>query len=218
MKHLVLVFAVLISGLSFSQIDDNWEDVSEKLPGYVITNKGEKIEGYLKRFLKIKSQRKVKFFKTLDDKPVVYGPKDLKAYKIENDYYESHPYEGLSGKTKVFLLRTVEGKIDLFDYYIRVEDDQGKELVLSNDGNKEISLDFDGTKIQTEILAVKDDKKGKKYLKFASSKVIFSFKGVMSKYVADFPELAKKIKSKEKGYRILAILKIVNEYNAHFAE
>lgn len=120
MKHLILVFTILISGLGFSQIGDNWEDVSEKLPGYVITNNGEKIEGYLKRFLKIKSQRKVKFFKTLEDKPIVYNPKDLKAYKIENDYYESHPYEGLSGKTKVFLLRTIEGKINLFDYYIKV--------------------------------------------------------------------------------------------------
>lgn len=213
MKHLVLVFTVLISSIGFSQIDDNWEDVSEKLPGYVITNKGEKIEGYLKRFLKIKSQRKVKFFKTLDDKPVVYGPKDLKAYKIENDYYETHPYEGLSGKTKVFLLRTVEGKISLFDYYIRVEDDRGAEMTLSKKGNTEISLDFDGSKIQTEILAVKE---GKDYLKFASQKVIFSFKNVMSKYVSDYPELAKKIKGKEKGYRILAILKIVNEYNEHF--
>ena len=213
MKHLVLVFAVLISGLGYSQIDDNWEDASEKLPGYVITNKGEKIEGYLKRFLKIKSQRKVKFFKTLDDKPVVYDPKDLQAYKIENDFYESHPYEGLSGKTNVFLLRTVEGKIELFDYYIRVEDDKGAEMTLSKKGNTEVSLDFDGTKIQTEILAVKE---GKKYLKFSSSKVLFSFKGVMSKYVSDYPELAKKIKNKEKGYKITAILKIVNEYNEHF--
>lgn len=213
MKQIVLVIAVLISSLGFSQIDDNWEDVSEKLPGYVITNKGEKIEGYLKRFLKIKSQRKVKFFKTLDDKPVVYDPKDLKAYKIENDYYETHPYEGLSGKTEVFLLRTVVGKIDLFDYYIRVEDDKGAEMTLSQKGNTEISLDFDGTKIQTEILAVKD---GDDYLKFASQKVIFSFKNVMSKYVSDYPELAKKIKDKEKGYRILSILNIVNEYNQHF--
>lgn len=213
MKHLVLVFAFLISGLSFSQIDDNWEDVSEKLPGYVITNKGEKIEGYLKRFLKIKSQRKVKFFKTLDDKPVVYGPKDLKAYKIENDFYESHPYEGMSGKTKVFLLRTVEGKINLFDYYIRVEDDKGRELTLSKEGNKEVSLDFDGSKIETEVLAVKD---GKEYLKFTSPKLMFSFKKIMSNYVSDYPELAKKIKNKEKGYKLLAILKIVNEYNAHF--
>ena len=143
MKKIVLLLALVMTSMSFAQIDDNWEDVSEKLPGYIITNKGEKIEGYLKRFLKIKSQRKVKFFKTLDDKPVTYGPKDLKAYKIENDYYESHPYEGLSGKTKVFLLRTVEGKISLFDYYIRVEDDQGNELLLSKDGNKEVSLDFD---------------------------------------------------------------------------
>ncbi|WP_299225154.1 hypothetical protein [uncultured Psychroserpens sp.] len=215
MKHLVIVLVLLITGVSYAQIDDNWEDASEKLPGYIITNKGEKIEGYLKRFLKIKSQRKVKFFKTLDDKPQVFDAKDLEAYQIANDYYESHPYEGLSGKTKVFLLRTVEGKIDLFEYYIRVEDDKGREMTLSKKGNTEVSLDFDGTKIQTEILAVKD---GKDYLKFASSKVMFSFKNVMSKYVSDFPELAKKIKNKEKGYRILGVLKIVNEYNAHFEE
>ncbi|MCB0382521.1 MAG: hypothetical protein KDD05_04265 [Psychroserpens sp.] len=214
MKHLILLMTVLMSSFGFSQIDDNWEDVSEKLPGYIITNEGEKIEGYLKRFLKIKSQRKVKFFKTLEDKPVVYGPEDLKAYKIENDYYETHPYEGLSGKTNVFLLRTVDGKISLFDYYIRVEDDKGAEMTLSKKGNTEISLDFDGSKIQTEILAVKN---GDDYLKFASSKVIFSFKNIMSKYVSDYPELAKKIKDKEKGYRILSILNIVNEYNQHFA-
>lgn len=79
MKKLILLFAVMISSLGYAQIDDNWEEVSEKLTGYVITNKGEKIEGYLKRFLKIKSQRKVKFFKTLEDKPVVYRAKDLKA-------------------------------------------------------------------------------------------------------------------------------------------
>jgi len=215
MRYLLFTLALLFSVVTNAQIDDNWEDVSEKLPGYIITNKGEKIEGYLKRFLKIKSQRKVKFFKTLDDKPVVYKPRDLKAYKIENDYYETHPYEGLSGKTKVFLLRTVEGKIDLFDYYIRVEDDKGRELTLSKKGNKEVILDFDGTKIQTEVLAVKD---GKNYLKFASTKLVFSFKNVMSKYVSDYPELAKKIKKKEKGYRILGILKIVNEYNEHFAK
>jgi len=215
MKQLVLLLALMISATGFSQVKDNWEDISEKLPGYVITNKGEKIEGYLKRFLKIKSQRKVKFFKTLEDKPVVYNAKQLKAYQIADDYYESHPYEGLSGKTKVFLLRTLEGKIDLFDYYIRVEDDQGKEMTISKKGNKEIILDFDGTKIQTEILAVKD---GKEYLKFASPKLLFSFKKVMSKYLADYPELAKKVKDKEKGYRILAVLKIIKEYNAHFAK
>lgn len=213
MKQIVLILTLLISVTSFSQINDNWEDVSEKLPGYVITSKGEKIEGYLKRFLKIKSQRKVKFFKTLEDKPVVYNAKQLKAYKIADDYYEAHPYEGLSGKTKVFLLRTQRGKIDLFDYYIRVEDDKGNELTVKKDGNKEVILDFDGTKIQTEVLAVKD---GKEYLKFASAKLMFSFKNVMSKFISDYPELATKVKKKEKGYKLLSILKIINEYNEHF--
>jgi len=215
MKKLVLLFALMISGLAFSQIDDNWEERSEKQPGYVITNKGEKIEGYLKRFLKIKSQRKVKFFKTLDTDPVVYRAKDLKAYQIADDYYETHPYEGLSGKTKVFLLRTLEGKINLFDYYIRVEDDRGAEMTISKKGNKEVILDFDGSKIQTEVMAVKD---GDDRLKFSSPKFLFSFKNVMSKYLSDYPALAQKVKKKEKGYRVLAILKIINEYNAHFAK
>ena len=214
MKQLFLLFALGISIISNAQdFDDNWESVSEKLPGYIITNSGEKIEGYLKRFLKIKSQRKVKFFKTLDTKPVVYGPKDLKGYGIAEDVYESHPYEGLKSKTKVFLLKSVEGKIELFEYYIRVEDNQGRELTLKKEGNKEIILDFDGTKIETEVLALKDRKE---YLKFSTPKFLFSFKNVMSKYISDYPALAKKVKSKAKGFRILAVLKIVNEYNAHF--
>ncbi|MDA9339416.1 hypothetical protein N9Q68_00425 [Polaribacter sp.] len=213
MKKMLVLFALFVSTFGFSQIKDNWEEKSEILPGYIITNNGEKIDGYLKRFLKIKSQRKVRFYKTKESKATTYRPKQLKAYKIATDYYESHPYEGLRGKTKVFLLRSVVGKINLFEYYIRVEDDQGKEVMLFKKGNKEVSLDFNGTKIQTEILAVKDEKE---YLKFTSAKLVFKFKKVMSKYLSDFPALSEKIKTKKKGYRILSILSIVKEYNAHF--
>ena len=213
MKKLLLVFALFISGFGFSQIEDNWEEKSEILPGYIITNEGQKIDGYLKRFLKIKSQRKVQFYETKESKAVTYKAKELKAYKIAADYYESHPYEGLRGKTKVFLLQTLVGKINLFEYYIRVEENRGKEMSLYKKGNTEVSLDFNGTKIQTEVLAVKE---GNAYLKFASPKLLFKFKSVMSKYVSDFPALSKKIKTKQKGYRILSILAIVKEYNAHF--
>lgn len=205
--------ALLIAMSNFAQIDDNWEDQSEKLQGYVITKKGDTINGYLKRFLKIKSQRKVKFYTTLDSKPETFKPNDLLGYKIAEDYYEVHPYEGMSGKTKVFLLRTVHGKINLFEYYISVEDNQGNEMTLSKNGNTEISLDLDGSEIQTEVLAVKDNKE---YLKFASPKLLFSFKKVMSKYVSDYPELSSKISKKEKGYSVLNILQIVDEYNSHY--
>ncbi|CAM1361706.1 hypothetical protein [Tenacibaculum xiamenense] len=215
MKKLLTLLLLTSINFCYAQVEENWEDHSKKLPGYVILKDGKKIEGYLKRFLKIKSQRKVKFFKTLDDKPVVYKPKQLKAYQIGDDYYESHPYEGLSGKTKVFLLRTLKGKISLFEYYMRVEDDQKMELTISKKGNKEVILDFDGTKVVAEGFASKE---GGKTLKFSSTKVLFSFKKVMSKYVSDYPELAKKIKNKEKGYKVYNILNIVNEYNAHFGE
>lgn len=210
---MLLICTLVLSTLGFSQTE-NYSDLGQKLPGYIITNKGEKVEGYLKRFLKIKSQRKVKFFKSLDDKdPVAYGAKELKAYQIADDYYESHAYEGLSGKTKVFLLRTIAGQLDVFDYYIMVEDDQGNELTLSKEGNKEITLDFDGRKMQTEMLGVKAD--GER-LKFSSPKLLFGFKKIMSKFLGDYPELANKIKNKEKGYKVLGLLNIINEYNAHF--
>jgi len=45
MKKLLLIFAFFISGLGFSQIEDNWEEKSELLPGYVITNDGQKVVG-----------------------------------------------------------------------------------------------------------------------------------------------------------------------------
>ena len=72
----------------------------------------------------------------------------------------------------MFLLQTLVGKINLFEYYIRVEENRGKEMSLYKKGNTEVSLDFNGTKIQTEVLAVKD---GNAYLKFASPKLLFKF-------------------------------------------
>ena len=38
MKKIILLLALVMTSASFAQIDDNWEDVSEKLPGYIITN------------------------------------------------------------------------------------------------------------------------------------------------------------------------------------
>ncbi len=216
MNYLKAITLFLITTLSFTvqgQIEDSPRDILEKIPGYIITNSGEKQEGFIKRFGKIKSQKKVKFYKTLKDKDFIkYGPKDIKAYQIANDYYEAHVYGSLSGKGKVFLIRFKQGKINLFNYYL-ITDKDIAESTIARKGNTEVSIDVDGKELRAEVLAVKDTGEA---LKFASPKMIFGFKKIMSAYVKDFPELAVKIKKKEKGYGMLGVLNIVEEYNNYF--
>ncbi|WP_010177689.1 hypothetical protein [Aquimarina agarilytica] len=213
-NYITSVLLCLISFFTVIAQDANIpNDIGERLPGFVITKKGEKIEGFIKRKGKIASQRTVKFYtKKEDKKPTKYGPKDLNAYKILNDYYESIPYEGLTGKTKVFIHQSVQGKINLFEYFQYVTEDLAQATVAKK-GNTEVAIDIDGKRLQTEIIAIKETGE---VLKFASPKMILGFKKVVSNYMKDYPELATKIKNKEKGYGMLSILKIVYEYNANF--
>ena len=47
---------------------------------------------------------------------------------------------------------------------------------------------------------------------------LLGFKKKMSEYVSDYPELAKKIEKKEKGYGAMGHYQIVDEYNAWYIE
>ena len=40
----------------------------------------------------------------------------------------------------------------------------------------------------------------------------------MSEYISDYEELAKKVKNKEKGYRLLSMMEIIEEYNEWYEE
>ena len=54
------------------------------------------------------------------------------------------------------------------------------------------------------------------FIDLNSLKMLTSFKKNMSKLVADNPELAKKIKNKQEGYRYANLEGVINEYNTWY--
>ncbi len=48
--------------------------------------------------------------------------------------------------------------------------------------------------------------------------MLLGFKKKMSAHVADYPELSKKIAKKERGYGVMGLVPIVQEYNAWYME
>jgi hypothetical protein len=51
----------------------------------------------------------------------------------------------------------------------------------------------------------------------SNASMLFSFKKNVLKLVGDYPELAAKIENKEKGYGLLNLQAIIDEYNAWYA-
>ncbi len=209
-KIFTLTILMLFMTLGFSQ--NRNKEQGDKLPGSVKLNSGEVIEGYILRYSKIKSQKKVHFYKNIDSKDYTeYKPEQLISYQVADAYYQSLPYEGFTQKTKVFIERSLDGKVSLFTYYIYVEELKTEDL--REKPESKISLDFDGKKLQSELIMLKENNE---QLNLTSMKVIMGFKNIMSKYLSECNVVSNKIANKEDGYGVLSIMKIVKEYNLCF--
>jgi len=212
MKQLFIFFFLLVPFLGNSQ-----DILGNKYPGFIVKNDGEKVDGFVKRLSLISSQKRVVFYTDKDDNDtkIVYKPNELMGYRIGSETYLSIAYGDIRKNIKHFLLRDNEGKIEAYVYYKLVTED-GPELVLKDNGTTTTSIEFDGkTKLSGEIVWLKDREK---VLALSSPKLVLKFKKIMSDYISDYPELAKKVANKEKGYRLLNIQKILKEYNDYFAK
>jgi len=212
MKHLFYVLLMFVSTYSFAQKDENYNaEQGKRLPGAITLTSGEVKEGFIQRYSKIKSQKKVKFFANVDDKKgIEYKPEQLSSYQVADAYYQTLPYEGLTQKTKVFIERTAQGAVSTFTYYIYKDDMKPGETVIGTTNGNEIVLDFDGKTLAGEMILLK---KNGEQLNLSSTKVVMSFKNVMSKYLSECAALSTKIANKEKGYNLLGLMKIIEEYN-----
>ena len=145
-----------------------------------------------------------------DKKYAEYKPDQVKSYQVADAYYQSLPYEGFTQKSKVFIERTLTGKLSIFTYYLYTKDSKPTEYTVTSGGKSTVILDFDGESLSGEMIMVKEDGE---QLNLSSMKVVMSFKSVMSKYVTQCSTLSQKIANKESGYGILNIMKITEEYN-----
>lgn len=182
-----------------------------RYPGYVIKHEGDTIHGILLLKNKIANQGKVFFFDSeeADEPSEKYKPKDIKAYKVANRFYETKKYTPENTAMKYsFLLKVIDGPISLYEAYY---DDKERVKINEDDiWQSKIDLSFSEEELKDQRLGCRA---GEDLVFFDGAKYLLGFKKQMSKYLNDSPEIAKKIANKEEGYQWINLEKIIREYN-----
>ncbi len=214
-----LLLCALIFGLVTNSMAQNDEplmnNINTRYKGYVVTNSNDTIRGYLLNSNKVENQYEVLVYNNIHTpNPIAdftFIPNDVKEYKVGARHYVTFPMaEDKDPNRKVFLLREVKGPISLFEYYSE-EGDPNRTRVKRNlrlPENKR-AYNIDESKLQRNNYGYKNGV----LTDMSGSAWIMSYKKVLADYVSDYPELAKKIADKEKGYGFINKLKHVYEYN-----
>lgn len=171
-----------------------------KYPGYVIMNSNDTIYGYIKFNDVVKNQKKCEFYQNeMDKKPTkVYTTKELKGYLVSNTLYKTINYSGgLLSKPLRFLKVSIDGELTMFVFY------------------EEGTVPYNTARKETMVYYKWHDKNFPKPI--TNDKFGFSFANKVSEYVADNKELSNKVKNKEKGYRLINLYEIIDEYNTWYA-
>jgi hypothetical protein len=177
-------------------------------PGYIVTKTGDTTQCYIKMTNKYSNQTRCLVYANQTDskEQKSYKPSELRSYKVGDRLYEAIPYGDLMPKTLNFALVEKDGHLRQFVWYSTTGDDtkdswagMGKSISMSSSDENNLKGEMVFHKPEEKVLS--------------STKMVMSFSKNMSEYVADYPELANKIKNKEKGYDMLHVLDIVDEYN-----
>lgn len=166
-KKLSLIFLLSVS-VFFINAQENY------VPGYIITNAGDTISGFIDFRTDAMNAAKCSFKSQENAVGTIYSPGDILSYRFIPDgkYYVSHDVKIGDQTQKIFLEYLVQGMVDLFycrigelKYFFWQEDGQMIEITKNPDR-------IDDNKI------VKDNK----------------YKGVISYYFRDYPTIRENIK------------------------
>lgn len=191
--------------------------VNKMYPGFVITKDNDTVKGFIKADQRCgvggigsSNQNRCEFYTNENDKKPIakYAPDDIKGYKIADKLYESIAYSGGLLKKPNFNLVVTEGKIRIYEWY-STKDDFSNIRKQSGESQK----DFDLRRYNTNIILAKDGKDP-----IAHSSMLLKFSEKMAALVAEDKELATKVTNKEKGYKMLNLFGIIEEYNAWAAK
>ena len=216
-KTTFLIITLLIGSSIFSQ---NWDspeyEKGKQYKGYVILNNGDTLHGLLTAqypadlnsknhvSVMLSNQTSCLFYNEAEKKTVRYKAKELKEYMIAGRNYVSMVYSGgLVGKSKSFALMIEDGKIGKYVYYICKPD------LMTNQGQNESKTDYYNRIYFTKTIYYKEGVKP-----VDNESMALGFKKKMAELVSDNEKLANKVLNKEKGYRMLNMEKIINEYNS----
>ena len=224
-KITFIAFLCLIFNGLFAQSEEtsvaDWSrdiyQVGKKYPGYVITEDGDKVEGFIKAGNRCSTngmgnsnQNFCAFYASEGDKKPTakYKPKDIQGYAIADKVYESINYSGGLMKKPNFNLVVKDGAIKTYEWYSTVD---GFMTISRQSG--ESDEDYDKRRYETKIIFAKT-----KDNPIAHSSLLLKFSKKMADLVSEDKELAAKVANKEKGYKMFSMFKIIDEYNAWAAD
>lgn len=211
-----LSFTFLFSQNNSSNIRADWDpqlyQVGKIYPGYIIKLDGDTIQGYVKALSRCSyagignsNQNMCEFFSSqTDKKPIAkYKPKDIRGYKIADKLYESINYSGGMLKAANFNLIVTDGAIRLYEWYATVDG-----FSTLNQQSGETWQQFDNRRFNSKVIAAKNPEEP-----IELSMLGLSFAKKMPLLIADNPEMAEKVKNKEKGYKFINMYDVIDEYN-----
>lgn len=219
--RLFLIASLLTVNFAYSQdnsspIPIDWSpevyQVGKMYPGYVIQSNGDTIHGFLKagercaiNGIGSSNQNQAVFYTSeTDKKPTAkYKPKEIKGYKIADKVYESIDYSGGLFKKPNFNIVCEDGAIRMYEWYSTVENFSSYRKQ-----SNETWQEYDARRYETNIIIAKDPDASIEY-----SLLGLSFSKKLQPMVEDYPELAQKVKNKEKGYTFLTMFAVIREYN-----
>ncbi|MBL7730246.1 MAG: hypothetical protein JNM88_03645 [Chitinophagaceae bacterium] len=192
-------FVLLIVTFNTAMAQPDWSGkvyvIGKIYPGFYVTNANDTVYGYFEHGSQVSGQKRCKYYTNeMDKKPTKeFGPEDIKGYKVADKLYRSINFSGgLTSKPLRFNLVSKDGAITEFTFY-------------SEDGNATAE----------PVYQKPHDPNFTKPVQISYFALGFAKK--VSEYVADYPALAAKVSGKEKGYGMLNLLAIFDEYNAWYA-
>ncbi|MGB0861585.1 MAG: hypothetical protein ACPG19_14305 [Saprospiraceae bacterium] len=185
---LLTVFLLLFTFSNNVKAQNDYR-VGELYEGYIIKKDNSREEGYIIYQNPLQRREKVIFYKNKNDKrsSKKYKPKELNGYKVGSIEFRTIKYKMLMIKMTIFAEIVTKGHITVFNVannYDEIKREYNSEMILQKGDDEAVS--------------------SSKFLRFSKK---------MSAYIKDHKELAKKVKNKEKGYRLLSMLAIIKEYN-----
>lgn len=183
---LIVMFLVGMEPETRAQQNSNPELPYGIHPGTVTTLEGQTIQGYVINTDNSRNQKECVFYTDYKDSRSrsVYHPSDITGYSIENSQYKSISYSGNIGFGKASKNFIFLAKPGAVTTYIYRAPE---EQVFWQKGNEE---------------------------PVSNASMLLGFKKSVLKLVGDNAEMAGKIERKEKGYSVIYLTQIIDEYNA----
>ena len=186
----VITALVLLTSANLSAQDYRVGQIYE---GYIIKNDGSRVEGFIRYGSLQQNSGICEFYTDKNNRKTrkKYKVKDIAGYKVGSEEYISVVFRSVL-KQRVFAKIESKGHIMVLAI---------AEPSSENPGTYEYVMGL--KKGDEDAIGVA------RFVRFAKQ---------MSEYISDYEELAEKVKNKEKGYRLLSMMEIIEEYNEWYEE